>query len=224
MNGLRITNYWIVYFLFNFLLCLITSLIFFLLGALVVRTTFFTDTSKLLLLLIMVGWSLAQIGLAAFFQTFLSKARSANIIGYLVAIWTMMIGSTLNIGLYQFPSHFPLILQMLPPFAFNRLFYLMLIECSDYYCYQSLSSITQEMQQCIAFLYIGFIFFFFLGAYLFEILPQELGVKRSPFFPFVWLYKLVTCRSRAISTLTTHRDEALRDYIAEDEEDAFSKS
>ena len=84
--------------------------------------------------------------MAAFFQTFLSKSRSANIIGYIVAIWTMMIGSTLNVGVYQTPSEFPGWLQALPPFAFNRLFYLMLMECSDYNCYESIGQISGEMK------------------------------------------------------------------------------
>jgi len=104
MNGMKISNYWLVYFIFNFILCLVTNVVFFLLGGFVLKTTFFLKTSPLLLILVAVGWSLAQIGLAAFFQTFLSKARSANIIGYVVAIWTMMIGATLNIGVYQVPS------------------------------------------------------------------------------------------------------------------------
>jgi hypothetical protein len=80
--------------------------------------------------------------LAAFCQTFLNKARSANIIGYIVAIWTMMIASTLNVGSYQVPTQFPGWLQALPPFAFNRLFYLMLINCSDADCYNTLSEIS----------------------------------------------------------------------------------
>jgi len=138
MNGMRISNYWLVYFIFNFILCLVTNVIFFLLGAFVLKTTFFRKTSPALLSIIAIGWSLAQIGLAAFCQTFLSKARSANIIGYIVAIWTMMIASTLNIGAYQVPTQFPGWLQALAPFAFNRLFYLMLINCSDADCYNTL--------------------------------------------------------------------------------------
>ena len=126
MNGMKISNYWLVYFIFNFGLCFITILVFFLLGAFVLRTDFFLKTSPLLLILVPIGWSLSMIGMAAFFQTFLSKSRSANIIGYIVAIWTMMIGSTLSVGVYQVPSEFPGWLQALPPFAFNRLFYLML--------------------------------------------------------------------------------------------------
>ena len=104
MNGMKISSYWLVYFIFNFALCMITFIVFFLLGALVLRTDFFLKTSPLLLILIPVGWAISMIGMAAFFQTFLSKSRSANIIGYIVAIWTMMVGSTLSVGVYQVPS------------------------------------------------------------------------------------------------------------------------
>jgi len=96
-------------------------------------------TSPILLILVAVGWIVAQLGLAAFLQTLLDKARSANIIGYIFAIWTMMIGSTLNIGVYQVPNEFPGWIQAIPPFAFNRLFYLMLINCSDSDCYNTIS-------------------------------------------------------------------------------------
>lgn len=142
MNGMKISNYWLVYFIFNFILCTITNIVFFLLGAFVLKTQFFISTSPILLILVAVGWSISQIGLAAFFQTFLSKSRSANIIGYVVAIWTMMISSTLSVGVYQTPAHFPAWLQALPPCAFNRLFYLMLSNCSDADCYNTMSEIS----------------------------------------------------------------------------------
>lgn len=142
MNGMKIRNYWAIFISYNFLLCLITNIIFFGLGVLTLGIDFFERTSYALLTIVAIGWILAQIGMACFFQTFLNKARSANIIGYLIAIWTMMIGSTFSIGVYQVPARFPTGLMLVPPFAFNRLFYLMLNECSDNYCYESLSSIT----------------------------------------------------------------------------------
>ena len=84
---------------------------------------------------------LAQIGLAVFFQTFLSSARSANIIGYLISIWTCMIGSTLNIGVYQFPAPYPTGLKMFAPFSFVRIIYLMLTVCSSGECYGDIQTI-----------------------------------------------------------------------------------
>lgn len=166
MNGMKITNYWLVYFLFNFLLCIATNLVFFLLGAFALNTSFFTKTHPFLLIVVALGWSISQIGMAAFFQTFLSKSRSANIIGYIIAIWTMMVGSTLSVGVYQTPSEFPGWMQAVPPLAFNRLFYLMLINCSDADCYNYMSEVTSEMTHCILSLYLVGLLLFLLGAYL----------------------------------------------------------
>lgn len=104
MNGMKISNYWFIYALFNFILAFVTNLIFFLLGSFVLSTNFFKNTSPALLAIVAIGWIFSQIGLAAFLQTLLDKARSANIVGYIFAIWTMMIASTLSIGVYQIPN------------------------------------------------------------------------------------------------------------------------
>ncbi len=184
MNGMKISNYWLVFFLFNFLMELVTFLLFFLVGVFLVDMPFFTQTSPALLLIITLGWMLSQIGFSVFFQTFLSSSRSANIIGYLVTIWTTMIAGTLSLGVYQYPREFPTFLQLIPLFSFPRLFSLMLTKCSSGDCYTSLEGITDEMKVCIGSLYISALLFFFLGAYLFEIIPQEFGVRQSPLFPF----------------------------------------
>jgi hypothetical protein len=38
MNGMKIRNYWLVYFIFNFALCILTNIVFFLIGALLLDT------------------------------------------------------------------------------------------------------------------------------------------------------------------------------------------
>lgn len=104
MNGMKISSYWFVYFIFNLVLGILTNAIFVIFGIVFTRMRFFLETDPLLLIVTLLGWTLAQIGLAVFFQTFLNKSRSANIIGYLISIWTSMIGSTLCIGVYQYPN------------------------------------------------------------------------------------------------------------------------
>jgi len=37
------------------------------------------------------------------FQVFISNSRAANIIGYLLTIWTNLIGATLSVAMYQYP-------------------------------------------------------------------------------------------------------------------------
>lgn len=167
MNGMKISSYWFVYFVFNLLLGLVTNLVFFLFGYFMLGNRFFTETSFGLLFFTFFGWLLAQIGLAVFFQTFLSSARSANIIGYLISIWTCMIASTLSIGVYQYPAPYPYGLRMFSPFGFVRILYMLLTACSSGECYGNMSHIPEEIQQEITFLYLNFVFFFLLGTYLF---------------------------------------------------------
>ena len=226
MNGMKISSYWFVYFIFNLLLGLITNILFFLFGYFLLGIRFFTETSFALIFFTLLGWLLAQIGLAVFFQTFLNRARSANIIGYLISIWTCMIGSTISIGIYQYPAPYPVGLRIFSPFGFVRVIYLMLTACSTGECYGSIQNIPDEMKECIVFLYLNFIFFFLLGTYLFEIIPQEFGVTRGVLFPFTMITKTF---KRCLGDNSKDKmdeieaDPELRNYINKNEEDEFSK-
>ena len=104
MNGMSMKWYWFVNFLFNFAISILTNVIFCLAGFLFIDQGLFHGTSWLIVIVILLGWILAQIGMSVFFQSFLSSSRSANIIGYLLSIWTCLIGSTLSVALYQYPS------------------------------------------------------------------------------------------------------------------------
>lgn len=146
MNGMKISSYWLVYFIFNFVFSMLTNIIFVLFGTLLTGMRFFLQSDPLLIAVVLIGWSLAQIGMAVFFQTFLNKSRSANIIGYLISIWTSMIGSTLCIGVYQFPNELPMGARFFAPFAFTRIIYLMLSGCSEGRCYGNIANIPTEMK------------------------------------------------------------------------------
>jgi ABC-type glutathione transport system ATPase component len=98
----------------------------------------------------------------------------------------------------------------------------MLSNCSDAGCYQTFSSITPEMNNCIVTLYVGAIFLFLLGAYLLEVLPQEFGVRQHPLFPLAGLWRLITCKKRATYSRPELDEELLR-YIAKGEEDSLSQ-
>jgi hypothetical protein len=130
MNGMSMTYYWLVTFLFNLILSLITGFIFYMIGYFLLQGTFFTQTPFTLMFVILFGWMLAQIGLSIVFQTFLSNSRTANIIGYLLSVWTSLIGAGLNVGVYQLPTEFPIPLRMYAPLGFTRIFYIMLNKCS----------------------------------------------------------------------------------------------
>lgn len=167
MNGMKMRNYWLVSFTFNLAISLTTNLVFFLFGYFFMESAFFHQTGKDVLLLVLLGWVLAQIGMATFFQVFLASSRAANIIGYLISIWTNLIGATLSIAIYQYPRPLPTALLLYPTFAFNRIFYLIFTECSADRCYSSVASLSSEARQCIAVLYVSFVVFQLLGMYLY---------------------------------------------------------
>ncbi len=103
MNGMGMFFYWLVVVMFYILLSLLTVGVFYLYGYYVMANTFFVVTSSVVFWLLLFGWILCQIGMAIFLQVFITSSRAANIIGYLTAIWTNLIGATLSIALYQFP-------------------------------------------------------------------------------------------------------------------------
>lgn len=141
MNGLSIVTYWTVNFMFNFMISILTYIVFFLFGYYYLQSTFFLNTSFALFCIILFGWIICQIGMSMIFQVFISDSRAANIIGYLVTIWTNLIGATLSVAMYQYPVEMPFLITLWPTIGFNRIFYLMFINCSADHCYDSLSAL-----------------------------------------------------------------------------------
>jgi len=77
INGMKMKNYWLSNFTFNLILYAATIIVFNLFG-IGLSLTMFTQTSPMLLFIIYFGWGLCQIGMAFFFQAFLSNAKTAT--------------------------------------------------------------------------------------------------------------------------------------------------
>ena len=142
MNGMSIVNYWAINFLYNLTISIATNTVFYLYGYFYLDISFFKQTSFGVIFVIFMGWILAQIGLSMFFKVFLSSSRAANIIGYLVAIWTNLVGATLSVAMFQYPVQQPTGFTLWPTFAFTRVFYLLFTQCSMDQCVNSFSAIT----------------------------------------------------------------------------------
>lgn len=78
INGMKMTYYWLSVFVFNFILYVITMVVFVITGGLVLQLSLFTSTNFALQGLVYLGWGLCQIGMAFFFQAFLNNARTAT--------------------------------------------------------------------------------------------------------------------------------------------------
>ncbi len=140
---MKMRYYWLVNFVFSFILSILTNLVFCLVGYFFLTNSIFNNIGWDVLGIVLLGWILSQIGLSTFLQVFLASSQAANIIGYLFSIWTNLIGATLSVAIFQYPVHQPSYLSLFPPFAFNRIFYLMFTDCSGDHCYKSLSMIPE---------------------------------------------------------------------------------
>jgi hypothetical protein len=77
MNGLRMPNYWFVNFFFNFGFYMMTMITFIICGLKVFEITMFVITNITFMLLVLIGWGLAQISMAFLISIFLSKSQTA---------------------------------------------------------------------------------------------------------------------------------------------------
>jgi ABC-type multidrug transport system fused ATPase/permease subunit len=102
-----------------------------------------------------------------------------------------------------------------PTFSFNRLFYLLFTYCSMDQCPKSLSGLTPEMWNCVTVLYVSFIIFSLTGMYLFEVVPQEFGVRQPLLFPVY--YFMDKFKRRTFSQLNNNVVENAADATIDDE-------
>jgi len=59
MNGMNMREYWLMTFIFSFIITILTFLLFFLFGYFILELDFFTGTSKFVLSIVLLGWSIA---------------------------------------------------------------------------------------------------------------------------------------------------------------------
>lgn len=143
MNGLKLKYYWVCTFIFNFVISIITFTIFYIFGKYILALSFFTSTSSALMWILLIGWAIAQISMTNLVQIFIRNGKSATIIGYILSIFSSLVGETIAVAVYADPLRMPFMLLLYPPFALCRIIYIMGIACSSTGCYSSLSSLNE---------------------------------------------------------------------------------
>jgi ABC-type multidrug transport system ATPase subunit len=158
-------------------------MVFFLIfGSFVFSLNLFRETSFLLIFVTLFVWGFAQIGLAYFFQAFLSNARTTSVIGYMIAFWLILIGTCLNLAMFVLPKEAPYLLNLFPSFGISRIFYYMASFCAYDTCISEFSRVSREIKFALAYLTLGGIILIILGIYLYEVLPRKYGIRKGPFF------------------------------------------
>jgi ABC-type multidrug transport system fused ATPase/permease subunit len=192
-NGLSRWTYWAVTYIFNFMLYALIAIII-TIFSLAFQIRLFTQTNAVVLILVFLLWGHAQIALGFFFSNFFTSPRAAIIIGYLLVFASVAVALLLELLKIFPPNKTPFPVYMFyPPFVFYRILYYMINACFGYSCLsvtildptQGLNLVTTAM------LYLGLetLVLLVLSVYLSYVLPGDYGVRKSPFFPLIALYK-----------------------------------
>jgi ABC-2 family transporter protein len=179
INGMKMSNYWTVNFIFNLGFYLATALIFMFFGMRVFNLVVFTETNTVILFSILLGWGLAQVSMSFLISVFLSKSQTASIVGYTVAVWFTTVASTFNLTIYSPPNEMDWFFYFIPTFTFARLIYYVSVKCGYEHCIAGFNEFNGEMAGCYVALYLSSAFYLILALYLYQVVPQTYGVPKK---------------------------------------------
>ncbi len=180
MNGLEMHCYWSNYFLVSFTMSIACALVMFIFGKYIIEVTFFMNTSPVLLWAVFVGWAIAQLAMATLFQIFIDSAKAATIVGYVLSIFSTLIGVPICTVIFPAPMTLPFLLTLYPPLALSRIVYLLGMACADSVeCFRHIRDADAELLLCLGVLY-GWFLVFLLSVYLNDMVQQEYGVAKRP--------------------------------------------
>ena len=174
INGLKMRYYWISNFIVDFCIYAITALLFVIFEIYVFKLRFFGESSTLLIILTFLGWGFSQIGLSYFFQAFISKEKISTVLFLSFYFFISFALFCLNMALFVIPLEAPWILNILPTFAFIRIFHYITFSCGFQACISEISSINTELKLVLFFLFFDGILYGILG-----ILLNSIFVKRN---------------------------------------------
>jgi ABC-type multidrug transport system ATPase subunit len=194
-NGLNKMTYWIITYIFNYAIYLIIAIIITIVSILW-QVRLFTQTSAAILVIVFIIWGHSQVVLGFFFANFFNNPRIATVTGYIFVIAGVLVSEMLQLVKIFPDDQTPFAIYMLyPPFAFYRILFYLIHACADFRCYgiDELSSANGLNLLNTAILYLtgSTILLLLVGIYLSYVLPSEYGVRKSPFFPIIAVYKLM---------------------------------
>lgn len=138
MNGLDMKYYWINFFAVSFFMSLFTSLVMYLVAIFIIDITFFTQTSAFVIWMMFTVWAIAQTSMTTFVQVFINNSKTATIVGYILSIFSTLVGIAISTVIFPVPFKLPIYLMIYPPFALNRIVYHLGLACADTReCYKS---------------------------------------------------------------------------------------
>ncbi len=152
--GLTKSVFWTSNYVFCFLMYIVVVAAF-VIGAHVIGLRLWTHTPGLVLTVMLGGWGLSLVSVAAFLQCFLSNTRSASIVGYSVSLFGAAVGIIVAIGIYfEDGKVMPGLWLAWPQFALTRALFLMDTACiKRLVCFGPEDLLSGEFAWCVWSMY-----------------------------------------------------------------------
>jgi ABC-type multidrug transport system fused ATPase/permease subunit len=162
--GLTKSVFWISNYVFCFVMYAVVVAAF-VTGANVIGLRLWTHTPPLILIVMLVGWGLSLVSVAAFLQSFLSNTRSASIVGYSVSLFGAAVGIIVAIGIYfEDDKVMPELWLVWPQFALTRALFLMDTACiKRLVCFGPQDLLSGEFARCVWSMYLSAVVYFALA-------------------------------------------------------------
>ena len=176
----------LAHFVFQYL---ISSLAFIIAG-LSYKLSLFSQTSGLVLFIVLFLWGNVQISLAFFLSSLFKKSRTANISVIFIVLFSVL--SSMALNMMYLNEAMPRFLFLWPPFAFYRVLNLLGVTASTptmrpYYFVELNTS--SELGLALFYLLVEFFVYFLLSIYIKLVAPKEYGVRKPWHFPVTDLIK-----------------------------------
>lgn len=108
--------------------------------------------------------------MAFFWSAFLSSAKTASIVGYVLAMFVTICAGSLNAIIWPSVGDYPYYANVYPAFSFARCVFNLTSACAGDGCVNKLSMVSHETWVCVGMMLGVGMFYGLMGAYLNEIL------------------------------------------------------
>jgi ABC-type multidrug transport system ATPase subunit len=186
MQGLRMSTYFAVTYLFALFTYVLATLLAIAFGVML-SIRFFTENAFGAYALFLFVWGNTMIALAFLMSVFFTKARSATVAGYILVFGSGIVSAQLIASYFRDPNTPDGILfaiNLFPPFALFRGLYELGLATSFGGTGLTFSSFTSDsaVGEATAYLAVEWVVIMLLAAYLELVLPIGPGVKKHPLF------------------------------------------
>ena len=164
INGLKIKNYWLSTFVYNFCTLSLVSLFYLSFAYFFVDIDFYKKTSLVCIFYVFGVWNLNQISFSIFLSMFIEKEITAKLIGFNFSIFIVVFYVLVCQFLYPSPNPLPIIFHIFPQGSFVRFIYLCFSGCSNGKCLEKYYEVLNgEYLTCFRMLHIQLIGYLCIG-------------------------------------------------------------